>query len=328
MDKNTLKSSKGIKVLVASALGKEYDEKDYAEVAAYMATLAADPTPANRYEIAQILAQTVQEVSITAEDWLNRIADVRKVGVGDKPKFKVDMNYIKAYIQAKGSTTQRSRCVSKFFTVDTEEVSARPYIDLYEMRSGKFDFADWIRKATEAMNNAKLAKINAVLNTAFASGGVLNGAYASGSGIVKATFDALLHKAQRMGKANILGDIAIVSKLNGQVGFNGANLAQSDSMIDEINANGFIGKYLGADVAKINNPCEPDSLNPIISTDKLYITAGKESPLKVVEEGDVYSTEVTDIDSDTYEVCLRQYFGCAAVVGNVPTILAYEDTSL
>lgn len=327
MDKTMLKDSKGIKVLVASALGNEYDSKDFAEVAEYMAKLAENPTPENRYEIAQILALTVQEVSVTAEDWLNKIADTRKVGIGDKPKFKVDNNHIKAYIQAKGATTQRSRCTSKYFTVDTDEVSARPCINLYEMRSGKFDFADWIVKAAIAMNNAKIAKINAVLNTAFAANGALNGAYASGSGVVKATFDGLLHTAQRLGKANIIGDIAMVSKLSGIAGFNGSN-ETSGKMVDEINENGFIGKYLGANVAKINNPCEADSLTPIISIDKLYITTGHESPLKVVEEGDVYSVDMTNIDSDEYEVCLRQYFGVAAVVGNVPTIFGYEDTAV
>ena len=65
-------------------------------------------------------------------DWLTHVADVKTVGFGEKATFKVRMEGIRAYIQAVGATTARSKVSHKQFSLDTIAVSARPMINLYE----------------------------------------------------------------------------------------------------------------------------------------------------------------------------------------------------
>ena len=50
-------------------------------------------------------------------------------------------------------------------------------------------------------------------------------------------------------------------------------------------------------------------------------------PLKVVFEGDVQSTESTNIDDLAYEIRLDQWFGAGIVLGKTPTMSVYKDST-
>ena len=51
-------------------------------------------------------------------------------------------------------------------------------------------------------------------------------------------------------------------------------------------------------------------------------------PLKVVFEGDVFSTEATNIDDLSFEVRLDQYFGAGIAKGVRPYLSMYADSSV
>ena len=57
---------------------------------------------------------------------------------------------IRAYIQAKGATTARSKIAEKALTVDTVSVSARPVINFVELRNG-MQMSTLIRDASYQM---------------------------------------------------------------------------------------------------------------------------------------------------------------------------------
>jgi len=94
---------------------------------------------------------------------------------------------------------------------------------------------------------------------------------------------------------------------------------------------GVIGTYYGAKVVNLVNPYLADNVTPQIDTKKLYIlptaAAADMRPLKVVFEGDVQSTESTNIDDLAYEVRLDQYFGAGIVIGKTPCMSVYADSS-
>ena len=101
----------------------------------------------------------------------------------------------------------------------------------------------------------------------------------------------------------------------------------SNNLIDEHNANGFIGKYIGADVVAMQNAYEEDGVTPILATDWLYIIPGGVSNemrnLKIVNEGPVNTMQSQNIDDRVYEILLDQWFGVAFVVGRHPNIGAH-----
>ena len=328
-----LREDFGIKILTANVLGtseKEgYTKDDLMGANEAIRRLAENPNPENRYQIGQIMAYSVQDILEAREaEWLNRIAEVQDIPAGAKAEFKVDLDNIEAFIQAKGATTPRSKMFRKYVPVDTVEVSARPYVNYMELAMGKVDFSKYLTAAANRMEAEKMAYIDSVL-TAAAKLMPMN-AYASGSGIVKATLDDLIIRMGRLGHVTLLGDAYMVNKVSQLAGFSSTVTAitASDQMKYDFHRNGYIGFYNGADVVKYTSPLKAGTLDPIINYKWLWLlVAGQESPLKVVNEGVVTSMDQTNIDDHSYEVCLRQNFGAGFVLGNVPTIGGYEDTS-
>ena len=267
-------------------------------------------------------------------DFLNQVADIKNVAYGDKATFNVKTGGIKAYIQAKGSTTKRSYVADRQVSVDTDEISARPAINIVDLRAGRVNMADLIRDANREMTNKKLAVVEKVLHDAIDD--YSSPFYGTGTGIVKATLDGQLAYFRRLGPVTILGDQAAVAQLTNLIGMQmnpgatGANLftEHSNGMIDEQNANGYIGRYNGTAVISMANTYFDGTTTPVLATDWLYIVpggmTGDARNLKVVNEGTVNAIESQSIDDMVYEVRLDQAFGAAFVSGKLPTIGAYR----
>ena len=326
-----LRNDKAVEVFSALHLNKIKDtEIEVSEARAAIRELAKNPNPINRYEIAQLLAFVVNDIINQKTNYIDMFADVKRVAIGEKALFKVKKSGIKAYLQAKNGTTHRSRIMNAYQDVDTIEVSARPFVNLYELAAGKVNFDECITDAADEMEKAMVQEIEATLYAAFS--GYSSPSYASGSGVVAGTIDPMIRAMQRLGNVSIIGDINCIYKLADLTGFTVATstLQFADSKIEEFHRNGFIGNYKGSNVVKLNNPFQRGSLSStVLKQDLLYLVpSGTESPLKVVMEGDVESMDSTNINDNTMEVQLRKYFGSAVIYGDNPQIAVYEDTSL
>lgn len=277
------------------------------------------------------MGYTVNEMVKPQTDWLNHVADVKRVGYGEKAAFRTKLEGVTAFIQAKGSTPARSKIAHKQVTLDTIAVSARPIINLYELKTGRVQMADLIRDAAFEMHAKQIQYIQQVLNAAASDW--TSPFYGTGSGIVKTVLNPQIQHWMRTGAVTLLGDIAIVSKLAEQTGFTAATSTQqfSPSIIDEVIRTGVIGVYYGAKVVSLVNPYLSDNVTPVIDTKRLYILPSAASadmrPLKVLYEGDVQSTESTNIDDLAYEVRLDQWFGAGVVTGKTPAMSVYTDSS-
>ena len=164
---------------------------------------------------------TVNEMVKPSTDWLNQVADTKWVNYGEKAAFKVKQDGIKAFLQAKGATPARSKIAHKQVTLDTIAVSARPVINLYELKTGRVQMADLIRDAAYEMS---IEYIQSVLHTAAANWSTPF--YGTGTGIVKTVLNPMIQHWMRTGAVALLGDIAIVSKLAEQTGFTSATSTQ------------------------------------------------------------------------------------------------------
>lgn len=138
---------------------------------------------ANRKQIAQTVAFTVDELQKKELDFLNRIADIKNIGYNDKAMFNMRTGGIKAYIQAKGATTKRSMVADRQVSVETVEISARPAINIVDLRAGRVNMADLIQEANREITNKKLAIVEKVLHDAIAD--FASPFYAAGTSIVK-----------------------------------------------------------------------------------------------------------------------------------------------
>jgi len=288
--------------------------------------LASRPTADNRFEIAQIISYAVDTSLNQRVEYLDLIADVKRTEYGIKAEFEIEIDELKAFIQAKGSTTERSKVGKKFATLSTQEVSVRPFVNFHDLAAGKVDIAQLIRRSTDKLENAIVKKVQNVLYAGFS--GLSSPNYASGAGVVKANFDPIVMAMSRVGKPAIIGDAVILAKLTANAGFNSY---VPDQLAVEHNQNGFIGTYIGGNVVKLNNPFEAGSLvNTVLRQDLIYVVpAGSAEirPLKVHFEGDVQFMEATNIDDKSYEIRLDKYIG-VGLVGDVKYLGVYEDTTL
>ncbi len=328
-----MRTDKAVEIFSALNLGKiKNTEIEVAEAREALRELAKNPSPNNRWEIAQIIAYTVEDIMNERVNYLDLFADVKNVGIGEKAAFDIELDGIQAFVQAKGATTQRSKVFSKSVTLDTEAVSARPYVNFVELASGKVNFDRVIEDAAYKMEMAMLEKIQNVLYAGFSGYSAPN--YGAGSGVVKATLDSQIYAFSRFGNVSLVGDLEVVAKLAGQTGFQAATGTQqfSTNIIDEQNMNGYIGKYIGANVVKMNNPFKNGSLTEtILNKGLLYIVpAGRPEmrPLKVVMEGEIQPIEATNIDDRSFEIRLDKHFGAGLIFGSRAYMGVYEDTSL
>ena len=81
--------------------------------------------------------------------------------------FEQELGAVEAFVQAKGATTPRSKLISKRFTVESATVSARPYIHIGELESGRVDIARLSQKALTAMEQEKNRYVLQVLMGSF-----------------------------------------------------------------------------------------------------------------------------------------------------------------
>lgn len=327
-DIKVTRDSKLVKLFAAQVRNERVDSDKAEEAAQIISELVTDLNPQSRHEIAQTIAYTVEELQQNSLDFLNLVADQKTIGYGDKAAFKVRTSGVKAYIQAKGSTTARSMIADHQILVDTKEISARPAINLIDLRANRVNMADLIRSANQEMTNKKLVMIEQVLHDAIDD--YSSPFYGTGTGVVKATLDAQINYFRRLGPVAILGDNSAVGELANFAGMaiNSTTMQFSGRMIDERNDNGFLGRYNGCDVLTMANAYEEGSTTPILAIDWLYILPGGVSPemrnLKIVNEGNINAIESQNIDDLAYEVRLDQWFGAAFVVGTLPMIGAYK----
>ena len=324
------KDSEIMPVLLAECRHERIDSNVRENADKLIKDLASNPTPHNKYQIAQLVKFGVNDIVKRDTNWLDLIADTKRVGFGDKAEFDVKLPGVKAFVQAKGATTPRTKNSRKAFTMETLSVSARPFINIVELQNGLANAADLINDASYQMEVAINRYVESVLKNAAPHWSA--NYYGTGTGIVKATFDPMvIHWARTTGGAAILGDIAALNKLAAQTGFTpttNTNTQYANEIILEQNQNIYLGTYMGAKTIGLVNPFAEDGTdNVVFDTDKLYILpvgidAGMR-PLKVVFEGDVFSTEATNIDDLSWEIRLDQYFNAGIAYGDRPYMGVY-----
>lgn len=326
-----MKDSQIVAVAVASARHERLDSNVVENANALIKDLASDPNPHNKYQIAQLVKFAVNDIIKRDTNWLDLVADTKRVGFGDKADFDVKLPGVRAFIQAKGATTPRTKNGRKNVSMETISVSARPFINIVELQNGLANAADLINDASYQMEVAINRHVQSVLTAAASNWQAPY--YGTGSGLVKATLDPMIiHWIRTTGGAAILGDIAELNKLGPLTGWTATTNTQqyADQLMVEQNANVFLGTYLGAKAVALANPFVEDGTDAVVfDTNKLYILpTGVDAsmrPLKVVFEGDVFSTEATNIDDLSWEIRLDQYFNAGIAYGDRPYMGVYLD---
>ena len=317
-----------VKVLAAQARGERLDSNVLAEANQIVQDLITDFSPNNRHMFAQTIGFAVNELQQNALNFMSSFADEKSVPYQDKCAFDVQTRGVMAQIQAKGSTPVRSYITDRRITVDTEEIAARPAIQINDLLTGRVQMARLINEANEAITLEKVKYVESVFHAAVST--YATPFYGTGTGVVAATLDPMLDYFGDFGPVSIIGSASALRQVSRLAGaqLDPTTKNWSDEMINNMNANGHIGVYYGADLVKLVNAYYPGTTTRILDPDWLYIVpggyTGDARNLKIVNEGAVRSYEMQDADSEALEVTLKCWFGAAFVTNDrLPNIGAY-----
>ncbi|AAK79103.1 hypothetical protein BJV85_002868 [Clostridium acetobutylicum] len=326
-----------VRIFSAAAKGKLKNRVELENANRIMNKLAMNPTPQNRYMIAQIVQYSVENVVDEETQFLNLIADTKlDLEPNEKAEFKVKLRGVRAFYCAKGSTVERSTISHKNVLLDTEAVTAIPTISDIDMRSGRVNFQEVVQDAAIEMNNRMVTRVQSVLQKGIST--LSNPNYATGTGLVKATLDAQIRAFQRLGMpVSLVGDIEVVSKLGELTGFvtansNGVTQQFDPMLINEQNKNGFIGTYNNCNVIQLTNPFSSGSFsNTILDKSLLYIVPTGQNDkrsLKVAKEKAIPTIDDLHLEDRSYEMRMDAVFGAGLVFGDKCYIGAYKDLSI
>lgn len=320
--------SRIVEVFSKEMLNKEVKVSEVDEARKYIQELASNPTPDNRYEIAQILSYLINDNLTERLNYLELIADVKNTDLNEKAQFQIEIDGLKAMFQAKSATTERSKVSNQYFSLDTEEVSIRPVVDFIDLKTGRTDLVRLADQAARKLEMAIVKRVQDAVYTAFSNLSGVN--YATGSGVTKGSFDPILFAMRRAGgQASIVGDPEALSKFTELSGFDGR---VPEALAIEHNQNGAIGRYNGSTLVQLDNPFQANSLTETeLRKDLTYVIPNVESqlkPIKVQLAGGVQSIDAgVDIDSKQVEFRFDQWVG-VGVIGVRKLLGVYEDTSL
>ncbi len=305
----------------------EVKNEDYQKAQTVIMELAKNPNPNNLYELAQLIGFLVDDKFNETTNYIDLMADVKRVGLGDKLEFKKQRGTIAAKWQAKGSTAYRTMVGTEYSTMETDEISCAPAVNLEQLENGQINFAQLVTDATTAMEHKLITQVETVIEAYWDDLG--SPWYASGNGVTSA-IDAIITAVGRLGSPAVLGDIALLQKFVNLTGFNGI---VPEGFVVDFHRTGMIGSYRGAKLVQLANPLTNDTDMTTTLLDKGYayiLPAGADPakrPLKIGFEGEVLTYETRYAQSRVLEIAMYKKAG-VELISNRFGLGFYEDTSL
>jgi xanthosine utilization system XapX-like protein len=326
-EKTLTKDSKIVQVCNKIIKREQVSNEDRQKAQETIKMLATKRDPQSLFELAQLIGFLVDDKFMQTTNYLNEIADVRPVKDGDKASFKMQRGTISALWQARGSTAERTMIGTEYSSIEADEISIAPAIELEQLQNGQIDFTSLVSDANIAMEYALLKKIETVIEAYWDDLG--SPWYASGNGVTPA-IDPIIAAVGRLGSPVILGDIALIQKFVNLTGFNG-NVP--DAIAIEYNQTGVIGTYKGARLVQLVNPLFNDTDMTTTWLDKGYAyilpagAATSSRPLKVVFEGSMGTYETRYAQSRILEIAMYKKVGVGLASIRYGAGF-YSDTSL
>lgn len=261
------------------------------------------------FEIIEELVPTIIMEGLTGNEFWNRYVDYRNIARGDKNEFvtESDEEFVVTVIADGIATPRRQRIGAHTSTgIETSIHAIRIYDEFSRFMAGIIDWPTLCDKVAEAFQKAIWADIYTAFSGAAAS--------YSDTGSVSNTVDEddfleLIAKTEAATgkKAVVYGTMPALRALTASISSN-----LSDQGKNDIYNQGYLGKYLGTDVFKVDQVYGKDG-SPVIDNKTLYIIATDDKFIKFVDEGDtlVDDRDWTQNADMTLEYRMLQTWGVA-----------------
>lgn len=228
-----------------------------------------------------ILQKTVIE-GFQNDDFFMSFVEFKSTALGDENDFYIEDNSL-FFVSDVARGTQgvrRQRFINgEHIRIKTSPKVIKIYDELDRVLAGKVDLNYFINKVAESFKQAILEACFNAFTSAVETGSVY--APVSGSYSAEALREIVDHVEAATGAtARIIGTKSALSKIG--------VTETSDQAKNDLYNMGYYGKFYGTDTAFIRQAHKVGSNEFIFDNNKVYVIAGNEKPIKVVNEGEPF----------------------------------------
>lgn len=266
------------------------------------------------YALVQELIPAIIDEGFKDEDTLFNLVDYRNIADGDEEEFYVEGNsYFLVADAAAGIRGVRRQRIDKSetVTVKTSVKVVRIYEELNRLLAGKVSFDKFVENVAKSFKQKILADAYKAISEMSQTTVGLDANYVvagTGTGDEDALIDLIQHVEAATGKeARIYGTKAALRKVSTAV--------VSDEAKRDLYEMGYYGKFNGTEMICMRQVHKVGTSVFALDDSKLYIIAGDDKPVKIVNEGEglLYEGDATANNDLTQEYVYGQTFGVGVV---------------
>lgn len=272
---NEVTGEDAIRNMISEAVGGEFNYKTFRN---------------NKYDVFSIIEEVLDvTLGVVITNQFDALADVKNVGVGEKPSFRVeDPSLFRiARIAGGNNDMRRQKILNSRFEVDTDYFGAKIYAELEMFIAGRVDWASMVDRLSLSFANDLGKRIYEAVANSYSA---LNAVYGvTGTYEEDKLFDIIQHVEAKAGgrKAVVMGTKKALRKVSKE-------LLMSDSMKEDMNRVGFIGNVGGTDLVLLPQAHKVGTDEFFVDDNMLLVVPAQEKLVKVVIEGEATMIEVAD----------------------------------
>lgn len=255
----------------------------------------------HRAEMFDVINEVVDEVLPKAlEDRISDFAEIKQIARNERAIFTVKSTLASRRRLMKGIQKGARGGIYKAYRLDDAQWEVRTMVEtvgyqitLEEILTGQRTIKELIDVLADAWTEKVFYEVFMALSSAAQSAPAIN--QASGSVINNAELDKLVAIVAGYGQPKILGFRQHLALLGNNYITNTAGRTATGEDAADIRAKGFIGIYKGTNVIELPNYIAAHLENEvewIFPEDRLFVLPADEKPVKIVLQGESYTSEV------------------------------------
>lgn len=270
------------------------------------------------FDIVEELIPYLVEDGLRGDEAIFNLVDYRNIALGDENRFWTEdkSDFVVAKIAEGSTSVRRQRLnVGQYVNVPTQLYAIKVYEEMNRLLAGRIDFNTLVERVGTSWQRYLRTMIATALEGVTATSVGMNATYVKSGTFAVATLRELIdHVEAATGKtAHIIGTRAGLAKVI-DTSANGIALAAS-SMKEDIYNSGFAGRFYGTPMIAIKQAHKVGTDVFAINDNKIYVVAGDDKPIKVVNEGDGLLIERNELEQAdlTREYLMAARVGVGAI---------------
>lgn len=265
------------------------------------------------FALVEELLPVIIEEGLKDDNPIFKLVEYKNIAYGDKNEFLIegDALFVVADAAAGIRGVRRQRISGgSTVSVKTSMKMVRVYENLGRLLAGRITFDKFVDGVEKAFKQAILMDAYKALNSISASTAGLNSTYVKGGVFSENDLITLIdHVEAATGKiARIYGTRSALRKIT--------TAQQGNEINSDMYNLGYYGKFNGTDMIVLKQAHKTGSSEFVFSDNKIYILAGDDAPVKMVNEGQgiIINREATENNDLTQEYIYGQGFGAGVAV--------------